>query len=1605
MAMLSFIDTEIDASNGRLLDLGALRSDGARYHGDSVADFRVFLFGSRYLCGHNLVQHDFRHLEAAGALPGLTPDDLIDTLYLSALLFPRRPHHALLKDDKLAPEARNNPLNDAQKAYDLFQDEVAAFRELPGHMQALFQGLLHDRPGFAAFFQYLGCAPVETAPVDLIRAHFEGALCAHAPLADSVRQRPVELAYCLALLHAEGPEAAFPPWVLRNFPGAESLWFLLRNQPCPAGCGYCDQAFDIRAALRRYFGFEDYRRFGAVDLQAQAVQAAVDNQSLLVIFPTGGGKSLTFQVPALIAGAQAQGLTVVISPLQSLMKDQVDKLEGRGLTQAVTINGALDPIERAKAFERVENGSAQLLYLAPESLRSRSIERLLLGRKVVRFVVDEAHCFSTWGQDFRVDYLYIAPFIRRLQTYKQLDQPIPVSCFTATAKPSVIADIKAYFQRELGLDLQLFATQTPRTNLRYQVIPIEGEEKKYDRLRRLIEAKACPTIVYVARTRRAEALAAKLSEDGYRAAAYHGKMDKGLKAANQEAFMRGEIPIMVATSAFGMGVDKDDVGMVVHYEISDSLENYVQEAGRAGRDARIQADCYVLFDEEDLTRHFILLNQTKLSLDEIQQIWRAIKDLTRFRSRLSQSALEIARAAGWDEQLGELETRVTTAIAALEAAGYLKRGQNLPRVYADSIRVPNAEEAIARIQASPQLAEGQKEQATRIIKALISARSRHRGAEAAESRVDYLADRLGMPLAEVIQLVSVLREEEVLADAKDLTAFVRGERADVSARQKVRQFFALESWLLDTIGPEGGTFDLKDLNEAAAEAQIEGASLKRIQTILNYWSIRRWVARTRQGQAQVGLRWRLDFAQMQDGLALRRELAQQAIQYIHRQAQGQEAELVRVIFSVHALKQACAADWQLFERKLDLAAVEDTLFYLSRIGALQIEGGFLVTYNRLSLERLEANNRVRYKQEDYQQLAHFYQNRIAQIHIAGAYARKMVRDHEEALRFVEDYFQLEYPAFVAKYFPGQEANELRRPLTRAKFGQIFGQLSPAQLAIVNDQQAQHIAVAAGPGSGKTRVLVHKLASLLMMEEVKHEQLLMLTFSRAAANEFRQRLRQLIGHAVGFVPISTFHAYCFHLLGRHGSLEQVAGVVPQAVAAIEAGEVETSALTKMVLVIDEAQDMDEPAFALVRLLMAHNPDMRVIMVGDDDQNIYAFRGSSAGYLMRFIQEQEATLYELVDNYRSRANLVAFTNQYVATLDHRLKQTPIQARDQRSGALSVTQYASPYFLPPFFEAICQGDRSGTTGVLTRTNAEAHQLAAQLKQAGYKARLVQDKSGFSLFQLREVQAWWQQLQSATSDPTFSAQQWQAAWEAFVQDWGESPHLTLCEQMKATFDALYPRRRYRSDFEDFLRESQPEDFLSVGQGEFFVSTLHKAKGKEFDQVYLLLQPGAGFDPRYDTVKRQLYVAMTRARQGLHIHYHGDFLAEIEAEGLVYRHDAAEYDRPQDLSLDLDMTEVRLDYFAQRQDTILGLRAGAALRLYRDEGLMDAQGRPVLVFSEKGRARLGQLAQQGYQPTQAMVQHQVFWQKAGHQVPILIVLPRLWLRRGPSGSMGPDQA
>lgn len=1591
MAKIAFIDLEID-DKGRILDIGGVKN-GLSFHSARIPEFAGFVSDCDCLCGHNIIGHDIKYLK-----PFLRKEYvLVDTLYLSPLLFPQKPYHKLLKNDKILTEELNNPLNDSLKAQSLYDDEVMAFKALDKDFQQLYYDLLSEDSHFSGFFKSIEYAPsrrpffFRKSTAEQLRDILKGKICEHSNVESFVRDHKVECAYAAALISTDDRNSITPAWILHNYPSVENVIRGLRAVNCgDARCAYCSQKLNAEYSLKKWFGYDRFRTFGGEPLQENAAKAAIKGESLLAIFPTGGGKSLTFQLPALMAGETVRGLTVVISPLQSLMKDQVENLEKKGISEAVYINGLLSPIERRNALERVESGEASLLYIAPEQLRSKTIEKVLMSRTLVRIVIDEAHCFSAWGQDFRIEYMFIGEFIRHLQECKGLDTPIPVSCFTATAKPKVISDICDYFRDRLGITLKRFTTDVARTNLRYTVLFRTSDEDKYQTLRNLLDGTKCPAIVYVTRTKAAEKIAERLGKDGFDAKAFHGQMEVNTKVKAQDDFMSGKVRIIVATSAFGMGVDKSDVGLVVHYEISDSLENYIQEAGRAGRDVNSQAECYVLYNDDDLNKHFILLNQTKLTLSEINQVWSAVKKLTAKHDCIHISALEIARKAGWEE-IRDVETKVKSAIAALETAGYLRRGMNSPRIFATSIVPRNMDEASEWIERCPDFTEDDKLDARRIIKSLISERSRSRaGTAEAESRVDYLSDMLGIETRKVISIVERMRVAGILAKDDDMTAYLR-----LGQLRKFKYYIQLEKFLVETVIGECTKFSLKEINEKAIASGIARSSVKDIRTILFFWTIRHYIEKRPVTDDYIQIAAKVSASDLEKQIAVRNSIAS-FIVYRFKDNNKEEDGEVKVGFSLAGLV-GDYNDSALFPEKIDVGMAEEALLFLAKTGILNLEGGFMVLYNKLQIERLK-DSKCRYKKDDYHNLDDFYKQRIQQIHIIGKYANMMVSDRKRAVEYVHDYFVMEFKSFIKKYFDAKEEKRIGRNVSERKYNELFGGLTQTQSAIINDNESRFIVVPAGPGSGKTYVLVRKLASLILLEDVKSEQLLMLTFSRAAAVEFKKRLRDLIGNAAEYVEIKTFHSYSFDILGRKGSVDDSGHIVADAVEGILRGRVERSRITKSILVIDEAQDLGVQEFELVKELIRLNDDMRVIAVGDDDQNIYEFRGSDSGNMKSLITDYGASVYDMMENFRSSEAVVSISNNYVKVMSNRLKSAPIICRRSDRGCVRLIHHASLDYEQAIVNEILSGTPGGTVCVLTATNDDALVISALLNKSGRRARLIRSNDGFYLRDLAEFRFFLDTIREFDA-ACLDNDTWTKSAEMVVEHFRGSECLEMFRNCLEAFNEECPGRKYISDFENFLLESRLEDFSKSRSSEIIVSTIHKSKGCEYDNVYISLK---GLGDITDRERRMIYVGMTRAKNNLSVHFSNVNLFLDKSLQRFIIEDNTVYGAPVEVLMQLSHRDVVLDIFKGCQDSLPGLLSGTGLFVSRDYLYAETGGRRVKVlrFSSAFRTQLSRMVSKGYLPVKAKVRFQVFWsyeEPTGEtgsptRSEIMIVLPDLLL-------------
>lgn len=330
--------------------------------------------------------------------------------------------------------------------------------------------------------------------------------------------------------------------------------------------------------LKRIFGFDGFRPG-----QQDVVRALLAGRPALAVFPTGGGKSLCYQLPAL----QLEGLTLVVSPLIALMKDQVDQLQALGVA-AARLDSTLSADEARDIYDRAADGTLKLLYVAPERLGNEGFRARLRRTRVDLLAIDEAHCISEWGHNFRPDYLKISAFAQEVGVRRVL-------CLTATATPSVSQDIRAAFRIASEDHIQ---TGFHRPNLTLRVLPCEDRARLPTLLERLRDQGGGATIVYVTLQKTAERVAAALADAGFPAAAYHAGLKSEERDRIQDDFMASRVPIVVATIAFGMGIDKSDIRAVYHYNLPKSLEGYSQEIGRAGRDG-LPSRCELLACADD----------------------------------------------------------------------------------------------------------------------------------------------------------------------------------------------------------------------------------------------------------------------------------------------------------------------------------------------------------------------------------------------------------------------------------------------------------------------------------------------------------------------------------------------------------------------------------------------------------------------------------------------------------------------------------------------------------------------------------------------------------------------------------------------------------------------------------------------------------------------------------------------------------------------------------------------------------------------------------------------------------------------------------------------
>ena len=1339
------LDLEVGRRDGRIRAFAAVRAETGKAltfrggaPGPALAKLDAFAGDADCLLGHNLIAFDLPHLAAANPDLRLLRLPAVDTLWLNPLAFPRNPYHHLVKhyqDGQLKRGRVNDPELDARLALEVFGDQQKALKALHDEapdLLAAWHWLATTAPGgagFDAFFATVRDAPRPSGAEAraAVRGRLAGAACSshcRDVLADPAR-RGWALAYALAWLSVAGGNSVMPPWVRHQFPEAGVLVRRLRDTACndPA-CAWCRERHDARKELARWFGFPDFRPEpedgDGRPMQRAIVEAAMAGESVLGILPTGTGKSLCYQIPALSRYDKTGALTVVISPLVALMADQVAGLERQGIGSCVTVNGLLSMPERKEALDRVRLGDAGILIIAPEQLRSRAVRRTLEQREIGAWVLDEAHCLSRWGHDFRPDYRYVARFI------KERAGNAPVLCLTATAKPDVKEDVCAHFRDRLGIELRVFDGGASRTNLEFVVMRTTPGEK-LAHVHRILMADLPPetpggAIVYCATRRRSEDVAQFLRDKDVAADHFHAGLSPEVKKTVQQRFIEGGSRVIAATNAFGMGIDKPDVRLVVHADVPGSLENYLQEAGRAGRD-RAAARCVLLYTPEDVERQFGLSARSRLTRREIHGILKALRRLHRRKRAGGEAAgTSSARAASGSrpgardqkrtdgevvatagEILGEDEdaaferdsatddTRVRTAISWLEEARLLSREENRVQVFPSSLRVNSVAEARDRLARKAVPREDYRRRLLAIAETLIDA-DPDEGIS-----TDELMGISGLSAEGVRRALYDLERLGIAGNDTVLTAFVHAGVPRAS-RKRFEQAAALECALiadLQETAPdmdEGGasTLHLRIATQRLKDA-LEKAGHDPAQVLPErLWRTLRGIAgdgRGESGKGSLGLRRqdpetvRVTLQRSWKALAetaeRRRNAARRLLDHLLGcLPPGSRGTDLLAETTLGKLLDAFRSDLELKARVKDPEKLLDrALLWLHEQEVVRLNKGLAVFRPAMSIHLGE--DRRGFVNADFEPLKLHYEDRVMQIHVMAEFAERGLEAMADALRLAMDYFSLSQEDFLRRWLPDRD-RELSRQTTPESWRRIVESLkNPDQQRIVaDDRERTNVLVLAGPGSGKTRVLVHRIAWLLRVRRENPRGVIALAYNRHAAAEIRRRLRDLVGDDARGVTVLTCHGLAMRLVGasfsgRAGRSDadtfDFGEVLRQATALLRGEGLppdETDEHRARLLagfrwiLVDEYQDVDREQYALIsalagRTLADEDDRLSLFAVGDDDQNVYAFAGASVEFIRRFEADYRARPAFLTDNYRSTAHIVAAANAAIEPAGERMK----------------------------------------------------------------------------------------------------------------------------------------------------------------------------------------------------------------------------------------------------------------------------------------------------------------------------------------------------------------
>jgi len=1525
---LEAIYIDIEATlNGDIQELGLVyKEDELKTTSIKEAFEYIKYTPTEYIAGHNIISFDKKILETSSIGTLLQDKIFIDTLPVSLLLFNEKTFHNLPKNYKNEDNFLNNPVKDAKLSKELLLRSIEKFKTLPTLQRNILYTLLKNEEVFKGFFKFISYEDIfEELSAMILQGSilniFKTIIRDTDVLKEALVHNRIELAFILAIRMPELEVNAQPPKVLYDYKEITSL----QSRLC---FDYDSSVEELSSTAKDIFGFGTFRDFPRQDAtletgtkisQKEIVTAALKNESFLAILPTGGGKTFTFWLPSIIKAKSLKTLTVVISPLQALIKDHMNSFhETVANYKAVALSGYMSPSERANSMEKVVNGDADILYIAPESLRSNAVFNLLKNRVIERFVIDEAHCLSTWGNDFRHDYFYIGSFINDLLKEKPFQDDIPVSCFTATAKPKVMDDITEYIESSLNLKMNRYIAVPERKNLDYEGHELSSDKAKYTSLLELISTKEGSTLIYIpSSTKKCDDIAKQLALDtGKNVKSFHSKLDTDTKMQILQEYIDDSVDIVVATTAFGMGVDKPNIKNVIHYEISESLENYSQEAGRGARDQNIRASCPLLFSQSDLDKHFTTLTRSKINADEINAIFRVLKNDG--RNPVTLTTREMASQAGWDteDKSSDYDMKVKTALLELERENYLERSRNKVHYYADAI----AKDSLAILQKeykTKKYSEDSKIRLSRVLQTLL-------GSGKPEAvQLDELTEVLGYSHEKVTQSVLELKEMKIISDAKDLS--LKLSRNSISLYQSYTQ---IEKILYEYLIKEySHKVRMSELNQILIDDSTLNLKNENISSIIKIL-LKSWIGYKHQFKfnridRQKDL-WYFEFIdakKVKSIIDYKHNIGLQVLKYLSIDLSDKKSTLKETVeFSMLELQKVLSLKESQSAKILDKA-----LLHLHELRILELGNGRFIYYAPMNIKKLDkmlAPNKKYTKLEYKSRLEPYYQRKMESIHIVGEYSERLIKNSKQAQTFMKDYFTLSYRMFVNKYDGLKE--KFKRPMTEYSYNRIFNSLSDEQKKVIDDKESQAMMILAGPGSGKTKVLVHKIASLILQEDIKADQFLMLTYSRTAMMEFKSRLFELIGQLAYDIDIFTFHGFSLQLIGRKANNDKniLQNVVALATQQINENKIEIP--FKTVIVLDEYQDINADGFDLIKALSnAHENKKRLIAVGDDDQCILS---NVNGADIKFIQEFEKEFgfndeenksyaqYELLTNFRSTQNIVEYSNKVIHNIPIRYKQHPLVSPSQYQGEVKIITCSTQFLQEPAIEQVKNYiEEKKSLAVLAFSNNEVADIYALLHGENLTVNYLLNNDGFQLNSLVEIRFLDNLLQNKEVNENLL---WNS-YEKVKQKYVTSKNLSIVYKIVKGF--IDDHEIYTpSLWHIYLDEISSEQLVSTNK--VLVSTIHKSKGKEFDTVVLIAHNMI----LNDNFIRLFYVGMTRAKNKLIIVTDNDYFKDNSTPLVENIINNQSYNEPNKKVFIMELSDLYMSYESQHNKNGIDLIAGS---------------------------------------------------------------------------------